>query len=156
MGNRKTTGRSTTWETAARSSDAGRVRTAAGGLPRYATNSILDGARAFPEEVRSVMGYALYLAQAGGKHPDAKPLRGFGGSGVLEVVDDFDGDTFRAVYTVKFKGAVFALHAFQKKSRKGTATARQDLQRVKQRLRQAERIHAEMFVGKGGSGEEEG
>ncbi len=101
------------------------------------------------------MGYALYLAQAGGKHPDAKPLRGFGGAGVLEVVDDFDGDTYRAVYTVKFKGAVFALHAFQKKSRKGTATAQRDLERVRQRLGCAERIHAEMFAGRGGSGEEE-
>jgi phage-related protein len=109
--------------------------------------------RAFPEDVRLVLGYALYLAQIGGKHPDAKPLRGFGGSGVLEVVDDFDGDTFRAVYTVKLKGAVFALHAFQKKSRKGMATAQQDLERVRLRLRSAERIHAEMFAGKGGSGE---
>ena len=106
--------------------------------------------RTFPEEVRLVMGYALYLAQTGGKHPDAKPLRGFGSAGVLEVVDDFDGDTYRAVYTVEFKGAVFVLHAFQKKSRKGTATAQRDLERVRQRLRRAERIHAEVFGGRGG------
>jgi len=62
--------------------------------------------KSFPEEVRLVMGYALYLAQVGGKHPDAKPLRGFGGAGVLEVVDDLDGDTYRAVYTVKLRGVV--------------------------------------------------
>jgi phage-related protein len=118
--------------------------------------STREDLRTFPEDVRSVTGYALYLAQTGGKHPDAKPLRGFGGAGVLEVVDDFDGDTYRAVYTVKFKGAVFALHAFQKKSRKGTATAQRDLERVRQRLGRAERIHADMFGGRGGSGEEEG
>ena len=58
--------------------------------------SCREDLRLFPEEVRLVMGFALYLAQAGGKHPDAKPLRGFGGAGVLEVVDDFDGDTYRA------------------------------------------------------------
>ena len=102
------------------------------------------------------MGYALYLAQAGGKHPEAKPLRGFGGAGVLEAVDDFDGDTYRAVYTVKFPGAVYALHAFQKKSRRGRATSRQDLELVKQRIMRASQIHAGMSVGRGGSGEGEG
>ncbi len=96
----------------------------------------------FPEEVRQVMGYALYLAQVGGKHPDAKPLKGFGGAGVLEVVDDFDGDTYRAVYTVKLRGAVYALHAFQKKSRKGIKTSAHEMDVVKRRLRQAEEIHA--------------
>ena len=102
------------------------------------------------------MGYALYLAQAGGKHPDAKPLRGFGGAGVLEVVDDFDGDTYRAVYTVKLHGVVYALHAFQKKSKKGKKTPRQDLEVVKRRLRRAEEIHAGMVKARGEPDEEEG
>src|SRR3546814_3702782 len=70
--------------------------------------------RAFPEDVKDVMGYALHLAQTGSKHDAAKPLAGFGGAGVLEVVDDYDGDTYRAVYTVKFADRVYVLHAFQK------------------------------------------
>ena len=86
--------------------------------------SCWEGLRSFPEDVRLVMGCAIYLAQVGSKHPDAKPLRGFGGAGVLEVVDDFDGDTYRAVYSVKLQGVVFALHAFQKKSKKGKKTPR--------------------------------
>src|SRR5574342_403503 len=85
--------------------------------PLVWVGSCKEDLRAFPEEVRRVMGYALYLAQVGGKHPDAKPLRGFASAGVLEVVDDFDGDTYRAVYTVKLRGVVYALHAFQKKSK---------------------------------------
>ena len=111
--------------------------------------------KTFPEEVRHVMGYALYLAQVGGKHPDAKPLRGFGGAGVLEIVDDFDGDTYRAVYTVKLRGVVYALHAFQKKSRKGIKTAPHDLELVRRRLRQAEEVHARRAVPEGGEGDEE-
>lgn len=112
--------------------------------------------KAFPEEVRQVMGYALYLAQGGGKHPDAKPLRGFGGAGVLEVVDDFDGDTYRTVYTIKLQGAVYALHAFQKKSRKGIKTSLHDMDLVRRRLRQAEEIHARRSaLAKGDPGEEE-
>jgi phage-related protein len=111
--------------------------------------------KTFPEEVRHVMGYALYLAQVGGKHPDAKPLRGFGGAGVLEIVDDFDGDTYRAVYTVKLRGVVYALHAFQKKSRKGIKTAPQDLELVRRRLRQAEEVHVRSVVPEGGEGDEE-
>jgi phage-related protein len=117
--------------------------------------SCREDLRSFPEEVRLVMGYAIYLGQAGGKHPDAKPLRGFGGAGVLEVVDDFDGDTYRAVYTVRFKGAVYALHAFQKKSRRAKATTRRDLDLVKQRFRRAGKIHAEMATGNGGPDAEE-
>lgn len=111
--------------------------------------------KAFPEQVRHVMAYALYLAQVGGKHPDAKPLRGFGGAGVLEVVDDFDGDTYRAVYTVKLRGIVYALHAFQKKSRKGIKTAPHDLELVRRRLRQAEEVHARRAVPEGGEGDDE-
>jgi phage-related protein len=83
------------------------------------------------------------MAQKGGKHPDAKPLKGFGGAGVLEVVSDFDGDTFRAVYTVKFKGVVYVLHAFQKKSKKGNETPQAEINKVKARLKLAEAEYAE-------------
>ena len=85
------------------------------------------------------MGYALYLAQCGDKHLDAKPLRGFGGgAGVLEVVADHDGDTYRAVYTVRFADAVYVLHAFQKKSKRGIATPKREIERIRQRLQQAQ------------------
>lgn len=101
--------------------------------------------RDFPEDVRSVLGYAFRVAQQGGKHPDAKPLKGFGGAGVLEVVDDYDGDTYRAVYTVKFAGIVYALHAFQKKSKTGIATSKQDIALIKKNLKEAE-AHYRSFV----------
>jgi phage-related protein len=101
--------------------------------------------KTFPEEVRLVMGYALYLAQTGGKHPDAKPLKGFGGAGVLEVVDDFEGNAYRAMYTLKFEGAVYVLHAFQKKSRKGIQTSQADIELVTRRLSRAAEIHEERF-----------
>jgi phage-related protein len=90
--------------------------------------------RAFPKAVRQVVGQALFDAQTGGKHPDAKPLKGFKGAGVLEVVDDYDGDTYRAVYTVKFAGVVYVLHAFQKKSTTGRKTAAAEIDKVKARL----------------------
>ncbi|HEY9641076.1 MAG TPA: type II toxin-antitoxin system RelE/ParE family toxin, partial [Coleofasciculaceae cyanobacterium] len=89
--------------------------------------SSLDDLKEFPEDVRQTVGYALYLAQCGEKHPSAKPLKGFRGTGVLEVVEDFDGDTYRAVYTVKLAGVVYVLHAFQKKSKQGIATPKQDI-----------------------------
>lgn len=92
----------------------------------------------FPDDVKQVFGHGIYLAQIGDKHPDAKPLKGFGGAGVLEIVDDFDGDTYRAVYTVKFNRCVYVLHAFQKKSRKGTATPQADIELIKRRLKDAE------------------
>jgi phage-related protein len=72
----------------------------------------------FPPTVKRVIGFAIRIAQKGGKHPDAKPLKGFKGAGVLEIMSDFDGNTFRAVYTVKLKGVVYVLHAFQKKIQK--------------------------------------
>jgi phage-related protein len=78
----------------------------------------------FPHEVVSEIGHALYIAQIGGKHTQAKVLSGFGSASVLEVIEDFHGDTFRAVYTVKFAEIVYVLHAFQKKSKKGIATSR--------------------------------
>jgi phage-related protein len=83
------------------------------------------------------MGGALWEAQCGRKAPYAKPLKGFGGAGVLEVVDDFDGDTYRAVYTVRFAGVVYVLHAFQKKSKRGMVTPRQEIALILQRLQRA-------------------
>ena len=97
----------------------------------------------FPKSVRQTFGQALFDAQTGGKHPDAKPLKGFHGAGVLEVVDDDDGSTYRAVYTVKFAGVVYVLHAFQKKSKKGRKTPAEDIEKVKGRLKEAERHYAE-------------
>ena len=84
------------------------------------------------------MGYALYQAQVGLKAPTTKPLRGFGGTSVLEVVEDHQTDTYRAVYTVKFAEFVYVLHAFQKKSKKGIATPKPDMDLIKKRLRVAE------------------
>jgi phage-related protein len=96
--------------------------------------------RAFPEPVQDHMGYALYVAQRGGKHRDTKTLSGFGGAGVVEVVKDFRGDTFRAVYTLRYAASVYVLHAFQKKSKTGGETPRRDIELVKQRLREAEQM----------------
>jgi|SRR5208282_1789641 len=96
--------------------------------------------RAFPEPVQDHMGYALYVAQRGGRHRDTKTLRGFGGAGVVEVVKDFRGDIFRAAYTLRYAGAVYVLHAFQKKSKTGRETSHRDIELVRQRLRQAEEI----------------
>jgi phage-related protein len=97
--------------------------------------------RSFPETVRSEIGVALYLAQLGGKHIAAKPLRDIV-SGILEVVSDHRGDTFRAVYTVRLASRVYVLHAFQKKSKTGIATPKPEIEQVKQRLRRAIEIHA--------------
>jgi phage-related protein len=94
--------------------------------------------KAFPAEVKDVMGYALYQAQLGLKAPSAKPLRGFGGAGVLEIVEDFQSDTYRAVYTVKFSDLIYVLHAFQKKSKKGVATPKADTDLINKRLKIAE------------------
>ena len=98
----------------------------------------------FPPEVRRVMGFALDQAQRGGKHPDAKPLKGFGGAGVLEIVDDFDGDTYRAVYTVNFGGVVYAIHAFQKKAKSGIATPKEEIELIKKRLLLAQEDYKEL------------
>jgi len=87
--------------------------------------------------VKQRIGGALWDAQIGRKAPYAKPLRGFGGAGVLEIVDDFDGDTYRAVYTVRFATAVYVLHAFQKKSKRGIATPKTELDLINLRLRRA-------------------
>jgi len=100
--------------------------------------------RRFPAPVQDHVGYALYVAQRGGKHRDAKPLAGFGGAAVVEIVSDYRGDTFRAVYTVRYAARVFVLHAFQKKSSRGRRTSRTDIELIQQRLREAEEIAGEM------------
>jgi phage-related protein len=92
----------------------------------------------FPEAVRKRIGNALWRAQLGVKAAFAKPLKGFGGAGVLEAVVDFNGDTFRAAYTVRFAEAVYVLHAFQKKSKHGIGTPKIDLAMIHRRLKQAE------------------
>lgn len=97
--------------------------------------------REFPEELKDSFGYALYLAQTGKKHPNAKPLRGFGSAGVLEVLEDHVGDTYRTVYTVRFANAIYVLHAFQKKSKRGIATPKKDLNLIRERLKRAEMDH---------------
>jgi phage-related protein len=97
--------------------------------------------------VRRVVGVALRAAQEGGKSLAAKPLRGFGGANVLEVVDDFDGDTYRAVYTVRFADAIYVLHAFQKKSKRGRETPKPELDLIQRRLRAAEDVHRQRTRG---------
>jgi len=101
----------------------------------------------FPRAVRREIGYALSFAQAGDKHPAAKPLSGFGGAGVLEIVEDYDGDTYRAVYTVKFAGAVYVLHVFQKKAKRRIATPKKDVKLIRSRLREAHRHHRKKVEG---------
>ena len=95
----------------------------------------------FPDDVQQAMGYAIHIAQMGGLHDDAKPLKGFGGTGVVEIVEDHQGDTFRTVYTVKFEEAVYVLHAFQKKSKQGRKTPQSDIELVRSRLKAAEDHH---------------
>src|SRR5260370_21267385 len=94
------------------------------------------------------MGVALFEAQIGRKATYAKPLKGYGGAGVLEVVDDFDGDAFRAVYTVRFTEVVYVLHAFQKKSRRGIATPKSEIELIRARLRRATEDYAQWLRGK--------
>ncbi len=106
---------------------------------------------AFPEDVKDAIGFALYVAQQGGKHRDAKPLQGFGGAGVLEVVEDHEGNTYRAVYTVRFGSQIYGLHAFQKKSKRGSKTSKSDIELIKSRLRRAEEIHTAWLAGQRGT-----
>jgi phage-related protein len=87
------------------------------------------------------VGYSLFAAQQGEKHADAKILKGFGDAGVLEVIARHDGDTFRAVYTVRLADVVYVLHVFQKKSKRGNATPRKDLDLIRKRLKLAEEEH---------------
>lgn len=105
----------------------------------------------FPNDVKAVIGFAIFQAQMGGRHQRAKPLRGhkdFKGANLLEVVDDFDGDTYRAVYTVRFAGVVYVLHAFQKKSKSGIETPKSEIEVIKTRLVRAKEHYEEVYTGR--------
>jgi phage-related protein len=102
-------------------------------------------ARKLPEEVQELFAYALDVALKGGQHEDAKPLMGFHGRSVVEVVGDYRGDTYREVYTVRFEEAIYVLHVFQKKSKRGIATPKEDMELIKQRLKWAEALHKEQY-----------
>ncbi len=102
--------------------------------------------RTFPDDVQDVMGYALHLAQCGNKANNVKPLTGFKGASVLEITDNYDSDTYRAVYTMKFQEVVYILHAFQKKSKKGIATPKSDIRLIEQRLTKAKEYHDEHYT----------
>lgn len=99
--------------------------------------------RGFPRQVRRGLGQALYAAQQGETDPSAKPLRGFGGGSVVEVIAGHHGDTWRAVYTVRYAEAIYVLHAFQKKSKRGIATPKKDIDLIHRRLVEAQRLHRE-------------
>src|ERR1700685_2526974 len=101
--------------------------------------SSLEDLRSFPEEVRRQIGQALYAAQKGETDPATKPLKGFGGASVMEIIAPFDGDTWRGVYTVRWKGVVYVLHVFQKKSKSGIATPKREMDQIRRRLATAER-----------------
>jgi phage-related protein len=103
--------------------------------------SSLKDLRAFPPEVRKEVGYAIYAAQKGDTDPAAKPMKGFGGVSVMEIVAPFHGDTWRTVYTVRLKDVVYVLHAFQKKSKSGIATPKREIDLIQRRLATAEREH---------------
>ncbi len=105
----------------------------------YWMGTALKDLRAMPERVKDEFGFALLKAQKGSKTDTAKPLKGFSGAGVIEVVSNHDGDTYMAVYTVKFKNAVYALHSFQKKSKKGISTPKREIAVIKQRLKLAQK-----------------
>jgi phage-related protein len=96
-----------------------------------------------PEGVQDTFGYALHLAQVGGKHSQAKPLKGFGGAGVLGVVEDHQGDTYRAVYTARYAQAVYVVHCFQKKVTTGIATPKPDLELIERRLKAVDALERE-------------
>jgi phage-related protein len=97
--------------------------------------------RAVPKEVRRSFGVALYAVQTGETPPIAKPLKGFGGAGVLELIEDDASGTYRAVYTVRYATAIYVLHVVQKKSKRGKATPRRDIDIIEQRLKRAHEIH---------------
>jgi phage-related protein len=111
--------------------------------PLHWIASSLEDLRGFPRAVQRSIGVALRTAQLGRKHESAKPLKGFRGAGVLEIVEDHDGNTYRAVYTVRFADSVYVLHVFQKKSKKGIQTPKHVLELIRVRLRRAERDHRE-------------
>jgi phage-related protein len=105
---------------------------------RWIGSSLRD-LQSFPKEARSIVGYALYAAQSGEVDPAAKPMKGFGGASVMEIMAPFAGDTWRAVYTVRFREAVYVLHAFQKKSKSGISTPQRELEMIRKRLAEAQK-----------------
>jgi len=123
-----------------------RLKTVPGEKPLFWVGSSKRDLIAFPEAVQVGIGTALSVAQFGGKHPNAKPWRG-AGAGVFEVVEDHRGDTYRAVYTVRFEGVVYAIHAFQKKSPSGIRTPKKDVDLIARRLNEA-RADFEVRYGK--------
>jgi phage-related protein len=98
--------------------------------------------KALPKSVRVVFAYAIYMAEYGEKHPDAKPLTGFSGAGVMEVVEDQDGDAYRAVYTASLGDTLYVLHAFKKKSKVGGKTPPRDMELITKRWKEAQRLHS--------------
>jgi len=116
--------------------------------PLYWIGNSKKDLMALPVDVRRFFGHALNFAQEGEQHEAAKVMKGFGGAGVLELVEDDTGGTYRAVYTVKFKEAVFVLHCFQKKSKSGISTPQKDIQIIRDRLRVAEAMAKELRDGK--------
>jgi phage-related protein len=112
--------------------------------PLYWVGSSKKDLLALPETVMHVFGYALYLAQTGKKHDQAKPMKGFGSAGVLEIIDDWEGNSYRAVYTVRFVESVFVLHVFQKKSKRGIATPKRELDLIRERWKAAEQMTREL------------
>ena len=120
---------------------------AAGKLkPIIWVRSSKEDLKRFPVMAQKHIGFALKMAQMGEKHPDAKPMRGFGSGSVVEVVEDYDRSAYRAVYTVRFAEAVYVLHCFQKMSRHGIATDQRDLDLIKERLARAEELHRQRIV----------
>lgn len=105
--------------------------------PVYWVGSSKEDLLCFPEEVRMEVGFALYIAQSGDKHYSVKPLKGYSGAGVLEIVENHRTNTYRVVYTLKLKDAIYVLHAFQKKSNQGIATPTKDIDLIDSRLKSA-------------------
>jgi len=116
--------------------------------PLHWIASSLDDLRELPDDVQDTFGYALQRAQEGARHGNAKSLKGFGGAGVLEIVDNHEGNAYRAVYTVKFALAIYVLHVFQKKSKKGIGTPASDLDLIRKRLKVAADDYEEQYRSK--------
>ena len=114
-------------------------------MPAQTAHALKPATPILLREVRGSIGHALHQAQRGEEPDSAKALKGFGGRSILEVVTDFDGNTFRAVYTVRFSDAIYVLHAFQKKSKRGSATPKHDMELIKSRLALAEQHYRDNY-----------
>jgi phage-related protein len=111
--------------------------------PVHWIGSSREDLKSFPTEVRRDIGFALRTAQNGEKHPSAKPLQGFGGASVLEIVENHAGDTYRAVYTVRFAEAIYVLHTFKKQAKRGIKTPKKELDLIEARLKKAQEDYAQ-------------